>query len=105
MTDLYYCHIIGTTVATKVSISQMPSTSTGAQTAVANDKGQVVIPAELRKRIGITPGTRLVFWVEGHHIAMQPVEQFVEELPATFGPGRSLEDIREKDHRRDDEER
>jgi AbrB family looped-hinge helix DNA binding protein len=81
----------------------MSSTSTGAHTAVANDKGQVVIPAELRKRLGIKPGTRIVFWVEGHHIALQAVERFVEELPASFGPGRSLEDIREKDHRRDEE--
>jgi AbrB family looped-hinge helix DNA binding protein len=92
-------------MATKVSLPLISSTSSGAQTAVVNDKGQVVIPAELRKRLGIKPGMRLVFWVEGRHIALQSAERFVEELPASFGPGRSLGDIREKDHRRDDEER
>jgi AbrB family looped-hinge helix DNA binding protein len=94
-----------TTMATKVSFPQVFSASIGAQTAVVNEKGQIVIPAELRKRIGIAPGTRIVFWLEGQHIALQAVEKFVEDLPASFAPGRSLGDIRERDHRRDDKER
>jgi len=78
--------------------------STGAQTAVVNEKGQIVIPAEVRRRVGLKPGTRVVFWVEGDHVTFQTVEKFVEELPGMFGTGPSLEDMRDKDHR-DDEER
>jgi AbrB family looped-hinge helix DNA binding protein len=33
-----------------------------------SDKGQVVIPAEIRKQLGITPGCRLGFHIEGHSI-------------------------------------
>lgn len=33
--------------------------------ATVSDKGQVVIPAELRRRLGITPGCQLEFIEEG----------------------------------------
>jgi antitoxin PrlF len=33
-----------------------------------SEKGQVVIPAEIRKQLGITPGCRLGFHIEGHSI-------------------------------------
>ena len=87
-------------MATK-SLPQAFSRAIG--TATVNEKGQIVIPAEMRRRSGIAPGTRVVFWMEGEHIALQAVEKFVEELPAAFASARSLEDIRDKDHRRDKE--
>ncbi len=34
-------------------------------TAVVSTKGQVVIPNEIRQRLGIKPGTRLLFEVNG----------------------------------------
>lgn len=32
-------------------------------------KGQVVIPKELRDQLGIRPGDRMDFWLEGDHVA------------------------------------
>lgn len=37
-------------------------------TVIVSDKGQVVIPADIRKQLGITPGCRLDFRIEGHSI-------------------------------------
>jgi AbrB family looped-hinge helix DNA binding protein len=73
----------------------------GAQTGLVNEKGQVVIPAEMRKRMGLTAGSRVVFWTEGQHVVFSTVENFVEELPGILGPGPSLEQMRDKDHRQD----
>jgi len=90
-------------MATKI-LPQLLSAPTGAQTAIVNEKGQIVIPAEVRRRVGLRPGTRVVFWVEENRILFQAVEKFVEELPGLFGAGPSLAEMREKDHR-DDKER
>jgi AbrB family looped-hinge helix DNA binding protein len=35
------------------------------QTVTVSDKGQVVIPVEIRRRLGITPGCQLDFSLEG----------------------------------------
>ncbi len=40
-------------------------------TATVSEKGQVVIPAEIRKVLGIAPGTRLDFSVEGQSIRVE----------------------------------
>lgn len=37
-------------------------------TVTVSDKGQVVIPAEIRRRLGITPGCQLDFSLDGHVI-------------------------------------
>lgn len=37
-------------------------------TVTVSDKGQVVIPVEIRRFLGITPGCRLDFSLEGHVI-------------------------------------
>ena len=39
--------------------------------ATVSEKGQVVIPAEIRKVLGIAPGTRLDFSVEGQSIRVE----------------------------------
>ncbi len=38
------------------------------QTVTVSDKGQVVIPVEIRRRLGITPGCQLNFSLDGHVI-------------------------------------
>ena len=38
------------------------------QTVTVSDKGQVVIPAEIRRRLGITPGCQFEFSLEGNTI-------------------------------------
>jgi AbrB family looped-hinge helix DNA binding protein len=34
-------------------------------------KGQVVIPKDLRERLGIQPGDEVSFWLEGDHVAVR----------------------------------
>jgi len=43
------------------------------ETAYVTTKGQLVIPARLRKRYGIKPGTRVCFIERDHEILFQPV--------------------------------
>jgi antitoxin PrlF len=37
-------------------------------TVTVSEKGQVVIPAEMRRKLGITPGTQLEFVEEGSEL-------------------------------------
>ncbi|MBI2988676.1 MAG: AbrB/MazE/SpoVT family DNA-binding domain-containing protein [Deltaproteobacteria bacterium] len=41
--------------------------------AIVSAKGHVVIPAELRRKYGIKPGTEICFIEHGHEIILQPV--------------------------------
>ncbi|MFA7495871.1 MAG: AbrB/MazE/SpoVT family DNA-binding domain-containing protein [Acidithiobacillus sp.] len=49
-----------------------------------SDKGQVVIPVEIRRRLGITPGCQLDFKLEGHVIHAEVKRQIV---PTTVDEG------------------
>jgi AbrB family looped-hinge helix DNA binding protein len=52
-----------------------------AETSVVTTKGQLVIPARLRRRFGIKKGTTISFVEEGGHIVVQPVtRQFIRGL-------------------------
>jgi AbrB family looped-hinge helix DNA binding protein len=42
-------------------------------TVTVSDKGQVVIPAAIRHRLGIAPGTKLDFELEGDSIRVRPL--------------------------------
>lgn len=46
-------------------------------TVTVSDKGQVVIPVEIRRRLGITPGCQLDFSLEGHVIHAEVKRQVV----------------------------
>jgi AbrB family looped-hinge helix DNA binding protein len=51
------------------------------ETSVVTTKGQLVIPARLRRRFGIKRGTTISFLEEGERIVMQPVtRQFIRGL-------------------------
>jgi len=41
------------------------------QTVTVSEKGQVVIPADMRRRLGITPGCQLDFSLEGNSIRVE----------------------------------
>jgi AbrB family looped-hinge helix DNA binding protein len=43
------------------------------ETAYVTSKGQLVVPARLRRRFNIQPGTRINFLEENNRIIMQPV--------------------------------
>lgn len=40
-------------------------------TVTVSEKGQVVIPADIRRRLGIQPGARLAFTLEGNAIRVE----------------------------------
>lgn len=56
------------------------------QTVTVSDKGQVVIPVEIRRRLGITPGCQLDFSLEGHVIRAE-VKRQVAQTKAEDGFG------------------
>ena len=63
-------------------------------------KGQVVIPAELRTALNIQPGTAVSMHREGDSIILRPVTAaFIRSMRGALGKGRSLGDIREREHR------
>ena len=43
------------------------------ETAYVTSKGQLVVPAKLRRRFGIKPGTKVYFIERGNEILFQPV--------------------------------
>ena len=40
---------------------------------VVTRKGQITIPVEIRKKLGLVEGKRVVVWLEGDKIIMKPV--------------------------------
>ena len=56
------------------------------QTVTVSDKGQVVIPVEIRRRLGITPGCQLDFSLDGHVIHAE-VKRQVTQTKAEDGFG------------------
>jgi len=47
-------------------------------TVTVSDKGQVVIPVEIRRRLGISPGCQLDFRLEGHVIHAEVKRQVAQ---------------------------
>ncbi len=45
----------------------------GVWTSVVTSKGQLVVPASLRRRYGISKGTRLAFLDEDGRLTIQPI--------------------------------
>ena len=72
-----------------------------AKTVTVSEKGQVVIPAEIRRRLGIVAGSQLEFVEEGASLrvlvkrARKPTlhEDGYGMLTAPAGPPRRLEDF------------
>jgi AbrB family looped-hinge helix DNA binding protein len=56
-------------------------------TAVVSTNGQVVIPIEVRRRLGIKPGTRLHFEVNGPKASLQVASA---RKPSTVAEGSGL---------------
>lgn len=52
-----------------------------AETGVVTSKGQLVIPARLRRRLGIKKGTRVSFLEDGGRLILQPITpEFIASL-------------------------
>jgi AbrB family looped-hinge helix DNA binding protein len=50
-------------------------------TVTVSDKGQVVIPAAIRHRLGIVPGSKLDFELEGDSIRVKPLRTIKPTRP------------------------
>jgi|GraSoi2013_115cm_1033766.scaffolds.fasta_scaffold297615_2 AbrB family looped-hinge helix DNA binding protein len=62
-------------------------------------RGQLVIPAKLRKVLGLRPGTQIALKLVGGAILAQPItEHFIDSIPGSLG-GPSLAALREREHR------
>ena len=48
--------------------------------ATVSKRGYIVLPASLRKEMGIKPGTRVLLLKEGDRIILQPVRSFTQSL-------------------------
>ena len=55
---------------------------------VVSSKGQVVIPAELRQRLGLEKGTRATWKEEGGRLVLTPMtERRINEIMGFLKPG------------------
>jgi len=58
---------------------------------IASNRGQIVIPKEVRKKLQIRPGKRLLLKTEGDHILLSPLpDNPVEYFCGIFKDGSSL---------------
>jgi AbrB family looped-hinge helix DNA binding protein len=54
-------------------------------TAYVTTKGQLVVPARIRRRFGIKPGTRINFIEEGDRVIFQPVtREYIDSFCGIF---------------------
>jgi len=53
---------------------------------VISSKGQVVIPAELRERLGLRKGVRAVCSEENGRIVLTPMERVLDEIQGFLRP-------------------
>ena len=71
------------------------------QITTVSTKGQFVIPAEMRERLGIKPGTRVAVTLDGTRIVLEPVtEALVEQTRGMLAGGPSLSDALARERRR-----
>jgi AbrB family looped-hinge helix DNA binding protein len=67
---------------------------------VVSSKGQIVIPAALRDKLGIQTGTRIAIHQEATHLVLQPVtDKFIHSLRGCSKRGDSLVEAREREHK------
>ena len=69
-----------------------------------SSKGQIVIPAELRRKHGIRAGTKVAIFEDPlGRIVLQPItEEYVDSVAGFLGPG-NLWETWEKEHRAEGE--
>jgi AbrB family looped-hinge helix DNA binding protein len=73
-----------------------------AETSVVTTKGQLVIPARLRRRFGIKKGTTISFLEEGGRIVVQPVtRQFIRGLRGSLKGAPSALDLLLKERKQE----
>ena len=75
----------------------------------ATTKGQIVIPAALRRKYGIKSGTKIIVTDTGESIELKPItEQYLKKLQGSLKGGSALKVLmqeRRKDREREDKKR
>ena len=67
---------------------------------IVSSKGQIVIPAELREKLGIRPGTRVAIEQQEDRLVLQPItEEFIASLVGYCKGESSMVEAREREHR------
>jgi len=71
------------------------------QSATFTSKGQLVIPAELRRKHGIEAGTRVkILEDQFGRIVLQPItEDYIDQVMGSLAEGPDLREKWEKEHR------
>jgi AbrB family looped-hinge helix DNA binding protein len=73
---------------------------------VVGPKGQIVIPAVLREKLGIKTGMRLAISSEDNQLILQPInEAFIRSLRGCCKGRDSLVEAREREHKPEDRAR
>ena len=73
-----------------------------AEIATVTTKGQLVIPAKLRRKVGIRKGTQVAFQVENHRLILQPLTpEFLRSLRGSWKGGPSAFDFLLEDRKRE----
>jgi AbrB family looped-hinge helix DNA binding protein len=73
-----------------------------ATNAIVTSKGQIVIPAEIRKKYGIKKGTRVAFIEDGLRLILTPVtDEFIESLRGCLKNGRAIRAYWRKERKKD----
>ena len=53
---------------------------------VVSSKGQVVIPKQIREKLGLVPGTVLRVRIEGKNIVLEPIREPPKQIFVKAGP-------------------
>ena len=65
-----------------------------------SSKGQVVIPAEVREKLGIEKGTRISVRIEKDHLILEPINQdYIRRLRGSLKGPDSMVEARDREHR------
>jgi len=68
----------------------------GSMQARMTSRGRVTIPAEIRRKLGIKPGTRLIVREVEGQIVVMTLEQFVRSLRGKLKGGKGMRALREE---------
>lgn len=65
-----------------------------------SSKGQLVIPAEVRQRLGIKTGTRIAIEIEDTRLILEPItEAYIRSLRGSLKGKTSMVEARDREHR------
>ena len=65
-----------------------------------SSKGQIVIPTQLRQKLGIAAGTRMAMRIEHDHLILEPItEAYISSLRGSLKGATSMVETRDREHR------